>query len=190
MADPPKWPAFPIGPRDSIFAMGVVSLQFNALEVTLRAIFGTVFRLMPDEQTMICTKIGSRAVVTLIEQKLPKTGWCESHQDGVAHFIKAFSICVENRDHLAHSELAWAEETVLIKRTRQGQTVIAAPTLDELRAVADDMHVYCGYGFALVNAINLSFVDPPPFPSSFFPWPDKPALPRRMDYKSALPQGQ
>jgi hypothetical protein len=43
-----QWPPYPIGPRDSIFAMGVASIKFNELESVLRFIFGTVFGLRAD----------------------------------------------------------------------------------------------------------------------------------------------
>jgi hypothetical protein len=184
MGDAPEWPAYQTGPRDSIFALGVASTKFNELESSLRFIFGTVFDLNRDDTTMIAAKIGNEAVVILTRQKLPETGWPQQHQDDIAYFLKAFGICATNRDHLAHSAIAWiiADKTILFKTTKQGTTHMAAPTLTELRLVADDMNTYSEYGRQLGNAINNRLWQPPVFPPSAFPWPDRPALPRSLDY--------
>ncbi len=75
-------------------------------------------------------------------------------------------------------------KTVLFKTTKTGNVVAIGLTLAELRAIADDIHTYCEYGRLLGNAINNMSSEPPAFPVSAFPWPDKPALPRKVVYKS------
>jgi hypothetical protein len=184
MTAAPDWPAYPIGPKDSIFAMGLAGIKFAELESVLRFIFGTVYALDADASTMMGAKIGNDAMIDLTRRRLSEGGWADPAKGDVAHFIKAFDICLENRNYLMHSQLAWtgSESTVLFRTSKQGKTLGAVPTLLELRAVADDMHAYCEFGRALGNAINNRLSDPPMFPVSAFPWPDKPALPRALRY--------
>jgi hypothetical protein len=183
------WPAYQIGPRDSVFAIGVASTKFAELESVLWFIFGPVFELDMEASTMIPAKIGNEAAVDLIRRRLPEGGWQDAAKGDIEHFLAAFMICLENRNSLLHSALAWTgtESTVLFKTSKQGKTHGAVPTLTELRAVADDMQTYIIFGRALGNAINNRRSEPPMFPESAFPWPEKPALPVPLRY-SAEPQ--
>jgi hypothetical protein len=201
---PPKdWPSYPIGPKEGVFAIGVASTKFTELESILSFLFGTVFGMVRDDATMIVSKIGNEAAVALMQQKIirrpseeerdaPPTPLQEQAADHLAHFIKAFNVCLENRNHLMHSGLAWTGtigDPILFKTTKQGRTHASAPTLDELRGVADDIHRYCDYGRAIGNAINLRLSDPPIFSGAVFPWPDKSPLPRSLRYtQDAIPR--
>lgn len=186
MTEPTKWPPYPIGPNDSIFAMGVASVKFTELESVLRFIFGTVFELDSSATDMLPAKIGNEAAAILIEQRLERVPWKEPAKGYIEHFLNGFAVCLENRNYLVHSNVAWTgtESIVLFRTTKQGLTQGAVPTLGELRAVADDMHTYVSYGRMLGNAINNARSDPPIFPVSAFPWPGKPALPRKLQYSS------
>jgi hypothetical protein len=186
MSSSSEWPNYTIGPRDSIFAMGVASTKFTELEVMLWFIFGTVFNLDMDGSTMIPAKIGNEATKDLIDRRLLKLGWGEPAKGHVEHFLEGFNICLENRNYLVHSGLAWtgSPSIVLLKTSKQGITQAAIPTLDELRAVADDIQAYTEYGRAVGNAINNNLSGHPVFPVSVFPWPHKPVLPRRLRYSS------
>jgi hypothetical protein len=145
----------------------------------LAFIFGTMFGLSRDDQVMFIAKIGNLAAIDLMEQKLGQIGWPDDFKEHTKHFISGFKVCSDNRNTLMHSGLAWTGpqgETFLFKTTRRGKTHGAAPTLDELRKTADDMHVYADFGRALGNAINVGS------PSPIFPIPTKPPLPSKLDY--------
>jgi hypothetical protein len=189
MSETPHWPKYPIGPRDSIFAMGVASVKYAELESILTFMFKTIFYIEINPGNMIASKIGAEACADLIVQELENLPWPENIKELVNHFIKGFRICQLNRNHLMHSDLAWIAipKTILFKRTKQGSTHTAAPTIEELRQVADDMHVYSEFGRALANHINNSTCDPPPFPASAFPLPDRPAPPQSMSYSPIPP---
>jgi hypothetical protein len=186
MGETPVWPAYPVGPRDSIFAIGVASIKYTELESVLRFMFATVFDVSRDDAMMLVSKMGAAASVTLMQRKLPSIEWTDTIKEHVTHFIEAFGICSVNRNSLLHSELAWieAKETVLFKMTKKGSTDMAVPSLGELRQVADDMNTYCNYGRQLGNAINNTKAEIPVFPVSAFPWPSKPPLPRNIPYSS------
>lgn len=74
--------------------------------------------------------------------------------------------------------------TVLYKTSKQGNTIMAAPKLTELQAVADDMNVYVHYGRQLANAINNDINGIPIFALGEFSLPHKPHEPHKLDYTS------
>ena len=78
----------------SLFAIGVASSNFVALETVLHFIFATVFSLSQDDYSMIASKIGVEATIVLTRQKLALLDLKEEIKDRVEHFIKGFEICL------------------------------------------------------------------------------------------------
>jgi hypothetical protein len=146
--------------------------------------FATVFDFDSlTTATMIASKIGLEATVELTQRQLPKVGWEESVNDLVTHFFEGFRICFENRNHLMHSNLTWAPVPILFKTTKKGTVHMASPSASELRQVADDMNAFTNYGRDLGNAINARKSGVGPIlPVSAFPLPNKPSLPRELQY--------
>jgi hypothetical protein len=185
MNNDPSWPTYPTGDRDSIFAMGVASINWVDLESTLHFMFGTIFELDLNSTTMIPAKMGAEASIMLMRQKLPDTDWSDDVKDSASYFISGLSICLANRNHLMHSNLSWLHRSgkmLLYKTSKQGKTLAAVPTLSELRQVADDIKAFATFGQMLANAINNSKFGTPVFSAAAFPWPDRPALPHSLDY--------
>ena len=182
------WPEYAVGHKDSLFAIGVASSNFAALETVLHFIFATALDLTEENSETIASKLGAEAVIILTRQKLDKLNWPPEIKDRTLHFLKGFDICLANRNHLMHSEISWVmgahktEKTFLFKRTKKGELHMAAPKLPELRRVADSMMIFTHYGRRLGNWINNHSTDPPTFPDAAFPLPDKPALPHSLDY--------
>jgi hypothetical protein len=186
---PGNWPAYPTGPKDSIFAMGVISIKFAELESIITFLFATTLGLDLDEATKVVSQIGTRTCLRLMSAKLCASEWPQSTTDLVEWFVKGASICTNNRNHLMHSVLAWTagEHTILYKTSRQGKTIVAVPMLSELRCVADDMEAFINYGRQLGNAINNSSFEIPIFPNtpgSAFAWPNKPREPIPLKFSS------
>lgn len=190
MEIPDDWPEYAVGPKDSLFALGVASSNFTGLEMVMQFIFATVLDLTIENSEMISAKMGAEATVILMRQKLGTLKWEDHIKDRVLHFLRGFDICLENRNHLMHSEISWlmgtyeTEKTFLFKRTKKGEMHVAAPRLPELRQIADSMMIFTHYGRRLGNWINNHSFDPPTFPDAAFPLPDKPALPHSLDYSS------
>ena len=187
MGESDEWPEYAVGSRDSLFAIGVASSNFAALEAVMQFMFGTVMDLSHENYEMIASKIGAEATVILTRQKLATLSWPDDTKDRVLHFLKGFDICLENRNQLMHSEIGYltgseSDKNFLFKRTKKGELHMAAPTLTELREVADTSYRFSQYGRRLGNWINNHSTDPPTFPDVAFPLPDKPALPRSLDY--------
>lgn len=171
-------------------------MKYAELEFVIEFMFGTVFGLGIDATTLIFSKIGFEPATQLMSSRLIQLTWSEKFKDAVRHFIAAINICNANRNSLTHSSMMWTDyigsdipftstdKTILYKSAKKGHTVGVALTLPELRGVADDINTYCEYGRMLGNAINVALSNPPTLPVSVFPWPDKPSLPRSLEYKS------
>jgi hypothetical protein len=55
--DPSAWPSYPIGPRDSVFALGVASVNYAGLEFALGGIFATVTGLTMNAASVLLPNI-------------------------------------------------------------------------------------------------------------------------------------
>ena len=134
MEIPDDWPEYAVGPKDSLFALGVASSNFTGLEMVMQFIFATVLDLTIENSEMISAKMGAEATVILMRQKLGTLKWEDHIKDRVLHFLRGFDICLENRNHLMHSEISWlmgtyeTEKTFLFKRTKKGEMHVAAPS--------------------------------------------------------------
>ena len=169
-------------------------MKYTELESVIEFMFGIVFEIDLHATRIIVAKIGFEAATQLMSKRLSQLEWPPRVTDAIDHFIKAVNICNDNRNHLLHSEMMWSDisgivpmkpthKTVLYKTTKGGNVVGIGLTLVELRQIADEIHTYCNYGRQLGNAIGNESSDPPTFPVAAFPWPDKPSLPRSLEYK-------
>jgi hypothetical protein len=181
-----SWPTYPVGPKASVFALGVVILNYAQLEFAIQAIFATVLGISLEEGSRF--KINGKERENLIKDMLPARQWPQNVNILVFDFVDACEICRENRNKLARSNLVSAgEATLLYKNTRQGRVELSNPTLSELRQAADDMKIYCDYGLYLSNAINFNLLGIDQFCSGkhgFEKWPEKPRLAVALEYSS------
>jgi hypothetical protein len=185
MTETPKWPAYETGPRESLHAIGVASTNYVELESVIQFMFGTLFGLRTDPARIVFAKIGFEAATQVMGQWLARLDWPQKAKDDVAYFLAGISVCNENRNYLSHSNLMWGESystTVAFRTTKQGKILGVGLKLAELRQVADDIHNYTGFGRTLGNAINVHRENPPQLAA--FPWPNRPAPPRKLEYQS------
>ena len=188
MPDDPVWPRYPVGPKHSVFALGVVGINYAQLEFAVFGIFTTILSLERDVSSRLMYKLGPEMRDRLMRETLPAREWPPEVVDLVQHFIDAHKICYENRNKLMHSNLhsLSPEAIILIKTGRDGKATLANPPLVELQQVADDMHVYFEYGIWLSNMINWDILNLKPSPGDRWhrTWPDKPPLPTPLEYTS------
>ena len=64
------WPSYTMGPRDSLFAIGVASAKYVELETVIEFLFGTVFELDMEATRIIMAKIGFEVASKLMSQRL------------------------------------------------------------------------------------------------------------------------
>jgi len=191
MAETPKWPSYPVGNREGIFALGVAGIKYAELESIFTLVFAIVTEVPSWSATMIHAKCGTVACIQLAYQALPPLkmmGPPTRAESELRYFLNAFDICTENRNHLMHSAMFHQspdDNTLLYKTSKQGKSVISLQPLPKMRQVADDMQAYLDYGRSLVNAISVRRPESSPdIPTGLFPWPDRPAPPHKLDYSS------
>jgi hypothetical protein len=184
----PNWPLYQHGPRDSIFAVGMVSVNYAQLEFAVYGMFSTILALQAETATRLVYKLTPEMRDKMMREVLPTRGWPEQVTDLAQHFIEGHKVCYENRNKLAHSNLfaMSADAIILAKTGRDGRTTLANPRLDELRQVADDMKTFFQYGLHLSNMINFEIMGlkPQAGGSWYRAWPDKPPLPIPLEYTS------
>jgi hypothetical protein len=160
MPDPSKpstWPRYEIGPHESVFALGVASVNYARLEFALGGVFANVIGLTREFTWSLLPRLGSDTRLALVREALTGRDWPDDRKDRIAHFLDAFKILEENRNLLAHSNIiAGVRDLVaLYKYNRSGKTMLAEVMPEELRKIADDMHVYFNYGTDVTNMIGI-----------------------------------
>src|ERR1700730_52402 len=179
MTEPQAWPTYSIGPKDSIFALGVVSVNYARLEHAIHAMFAVILGIDGVVSHHLMFKIGPEMRDKLMREMLPTWPWPPNVTDLTKHFLHAQKICYDNRNMLMHSNLITGSDktTVLYKHQRDGKIALARPSIKELHKVADDMHIYYNYGIHLSNMIRFKILKHQPMPGdlAFSTWPDKPS---------------
>jgi hypothetical protein len=180
--------AYQTGPKDSIFALGVISTNYAQLEFAAQGMFMSILGMNATIGHFIFARLGPEMRDAIMRQALPLRGWPQNVEDLAYHFVEAHKICYENRNKLMHSNIMVGSERaiLLFKIERSGKTMLANPTLKELRQVADDMNTYFNFGLWLSNMINLEILGIKPQAGDPWhnAWPGKPPLPIPLEYTS------
>lgn len=188
MPETPEWPSYEIGPKDSIFALGVVSANFVRLESAVYAMFGTILGIDGNLSSRLMFKIGPEMRDRLMREMLPTRVWPKEVQDMAWHFIEGHKVCYENRNKLMHSSVFAHHPYAIVfhKVGRDGKGTIANPLLSELRKVADDMMAFYEFGQQLSNMINFEILGFKPHAGDpwYKSWPGTPPLPSPLEYTS------
>ncbi len=177
-----EWPGYDIGPRECMFALGVVAVKYAQLEFALSGMFSTVTGVGRDATARLLQRIRNNVRLDRMRESLPSHRWPKEVNERVEHFIADFNACARNRNLLMHSNIFMMtkDAIILYKDDNSGKTVSCNPTLAEIRQVADDMNALFDYGLALSNAINMNLVAKPR--TWLFPWPDEPPPPCLLNY--------
>jgi hypothetical protein len=189
MTDSPDWPTYQVGPKDSIFALGVVSANCARFEFALHGMFTTILGVDGPLGARLMFKMSPEMRDRMMRELLPTKEWPENVIDLSDHFIKAHKTLYENRNKLMHSNVVSfgsQRSPLFYKTNRDGRTVLSHPTINELRRVADDMMTYFDYGLHLSNKINFDLLGMRPLEGNRFygTWPDKPPPPIPLEYTS------
>jgi hypothetical protein len=145
------WPKYPTGPKDHLYALGVISLNFNLYEYSL-----TVFLeryLTKDVAGFLFDKLTNferAAIIRLLMKVEP-----EEVIEDIEYLLRHFATCAQNRHNLLHSRLALGGGTLLIdvlaieKFARGNPEKILEFHLEtgDLHRTADEM--YAGFEFVL-----------------------------------------
>ncbi len=182
MADAPDWPHYQLGPKDSIFAVGVISIQYARLEFAMGQLFSIVIGISPAMTAALLQRLNNKSRIATVHLALPGCGLAPNAIELVSYFFDGFKVLAENRNLLMHSNLiaGIADEIALFKpRRSDGQPILCRVTTEELRQIADSMKTYFDYGFHLAAMIKPQAGD-----FVYDSWPDKPAPPILLEYST------
>jgi hypothetical protein len=190
MTENPNWPGGLLK-KDSILAIGTVSVNYSRLEFAMTAMFATITGCSMQFATILIPKITNQYRIDLMERMLAIRSWPDDVRAGCERFIGGFKILADNRNLLMHSsmEASTREPTLLYKVTKQGNTELCQVSPGELRQIADDMTTYSRYGLHLSNVINIELLGVKPQAGDFGALPDMPPLPTPLKYSGRPLQG-
>jgi hypothetical protein len=159
MSHPPLWPQYLVAPHDSLFALGVVSVNYARFERAVTWVFAAVTAQSEDYAAVIMARTNPGERGRLIRQFLNMTNWPTEPiaKDITQHFSLATDILVKNRNFLVHSNLVHAMDnrTGFYTMSKRGNLMQAEASLDEIRRVADDLNGYFYFGMKLANTIAV-----------------------------------
>jgi len=191
MAETPDWPSYQIGPKSTVFALGVVGINYARLEYAVLGMFQVILGLDNIVSRRLMFKMSNEQRDKIMREMLPTWSWPENVHDLCWHFIKANKICYENRNLLMHSNLmSGSEKAIVLYQTRRdGKVALARPTLPQLHRVADDMNGLWLFATILAAKIRMDILGLKPLAGDFAPpaWPDKPPLPIPLEYTEPPP---
>jgi hypothetical protein len=182
------WPAYDIGPKEHIHALGVVSLNYNLFEGALWLIFE---RYLGIDGLFFFEKLGNSDRVAAMQQILHREPEREV-QELIVHLAKFFAICTENRNNLMHAQHNFgariAERLVVQKRSKRDVPLTFSMRLDTLRQVADQMHAGTSFLIGIDKYLHSRASHDNPNSTETYlkamprlPLPDAPKLPRKLE---------
>jgi hypothetical protein len=155
------WPSYIVGPKEHLYALGVISLNFNLYEYSLIVFLEQHFS--KDVAAFLSDKLNNVERSQLIRLVMNKDIY-PSVIDEVEYILRHFSICADNRHTLLHSRpnpllnVFGQQQTLALEKFKRGEPEkILAFRLDigELRRTADEMHA----GFAFMIDLWRYFFD-------------------------------
>jgi hypothetical protein len=186
MADNPEWPSYSIGLKDSIFALGVVSINFANFESAQIWVFAAVGAMPEDGARMVHARIGAKGCADLTKQIITKrTDWPSEPLALANHCAAASKILIDNWNLLMHSVITegWQGKAALYRTGRKGERQMTSASLEQIQSVADRLVAYFDFGWKLADRIAVELLNVPQQSGSAAvqAWPEKPPLPIRLE---------
>ena len=180
-----SWPNYEVAPSDSVYALGVVSINYARFERTNVWVLAAVANMSELQASIICARTNAVDKVKLIETFISHTQWPPEALKSIEHYLKAMDILIKNRNVLIHSNMIRGTDNraAIYNTTRQGKTNLFQATLKEIRQVADDLDAYFYYGLNLANKIasDIHFATVQSGMLVFHHWPEPLPLPVHID---------
>lgn len=153
-----KWPSYMPLPRDDIFAIGVIALNYCLLEGMFRTLLSAVTHWNDYEISAVFHRINNRTRLDILSDLLGKTPIPDDSKADVIHFAEGYKLCTDARNFIMHSIAAGqhSEGLVLERRSRAGSRLECRLTHDDLKRIADEINAFMGWG-AWVDSDIRSF---------------------------------
>lgn len=150
-----RWPTYEVAPDDSVYALGVVSINYARFERTHVWMLAAVANMKEDQASIINARTNPSARVEFIRTFMERREWPAEALAAISHYLRAISILNQSRNVLMHSNMIRGTDnrTAFYSMSRQGKTNLFQATLEEIRQVADDLNTYFYFGLNLANYI-------------------------------------
>lgn len=151
------WPRYQTGPKDHLYALGVISLNFNIYEYSLIVFLEEYFD--KNVAAFLTDKLSNEERSHLIRLATQNDPYYDAALiDEVEFILRHFATCAENRHNLLHSRRAALtrgvfgeqEKEIQLEKFKRGDPeTLLTYRLDigDLRRAADEMHA--GFIFML-----------------------------------------
>lgn len=158
--DPTKqrWPDYMPLPRDDIYAIGIIALNFCLLEGMFRNLLSAVTHWNQYEVAALFHRINNRTRLDILSDLIGKTPLPDETKGDVTHFADGYEKCTDNRNFIMHSIAAGQHSggLVLQRRTRAGDVKECRLARGDLERIADEIHAFMTWG-AWVDSDIRSF---------------------------------
>jgi hypothetical protein len=150
-----RWPTYEVAPEDSVYALGVVSINYARFERTHVWMLAAVANMREDQATIIAARTNASERGRLIETFFGRREWPPETAAAIKHYLKAMDVLIQSRNVLIHSNMVRGTEsrTAIYSLSKQGRHNLFQATLEEIRAVADGLETYFNFGLGLANYI-------------------------------------
>jgi hypothetical protein len=150
-----KWPTYEVAPEDSVYALGVVSINYARFERTHVWMLAAVANMKEDQAAIITARTNATERARLIDTFFERREWPADAAAAIRHYLKAMNILIQSRNVLIHSNMVTGTEnrTAIYSLSKQGRHNLFQATLEEIRAVADGLETYFNFGLMLANYI-------------------------------------
>jgi hypothetical protein len=149
------WPQYEVAPPDTVFALGVVSINYARFERTNVWMIAAVANMREAHAAVMSARTNATDRVKLIEAYLLQSKWPADVETAIRHYMRAMGTLITNRNVLIHSNIVRGtqDRSAIYSVNRQGNTSLFQATVAEIRQVADDLNTYFYFGLSLANYI-------------------------------------
>jgi hypothetical protein len=150
-----RWPTYEVAPEDSVYALGVVSINYTRFERTHVWMLAAVANMTEDQAAIITARTNASERAKLIETFFDRREWPSETAAAIKHYLKAMGVLIQSRNVLIHSNMVRGTEnrTAIYSLSKQGRHSLFQANLKEIRAVADGLETYFNFGLGLANYI-------------------------------------
>jgi hypothetical protein len=168
---------------DAVFAIGSITLNYGKLENAFRDLFCLGTGMTSRQGYALFHRIQNDVRLAILDDLLPDRGLPDEGVQLTLHFMRAYNICVDNRNALMHSfDLGQTYDRPginLVKYTKAGSAIRFPAPVSDLADLSDAMERFAIFGDVLCEDIRERIVLGRFLPLS---WPGTLPMPRKMDW--------
>src|ERR1044072_9514102 len=142
------WPNYLPGPRDHLYALGVISLTYGSLESMFEVLFAGATGIDLQHVSAFFQRIPNNSRQDIVAELVATQPLPDDLKAAIRLFCEGVEICAGNRHALMHSRSGGIVSIsatghygfVFTKHSRAGNRLVCTPSLTDLKAVADSMN--------------------------------------------------